>query len=110
MDEVEYFVSYLYCPVTFSATETKAQSRIFLTGRILELVRKIFVLQRQMIILSKDKQNRQDMTLLCFSGVYTAKTRSDAFAFKEIPVIKKCSFLEKVLQLSMYLLLYICGV
>ena len=28
MGEVEYFVSYLYCPVTFRATETKAQSRI----------------------------------------------------------------------------------
>ena len=28
MSEVEYFVSHLYCPVTFSATETKAQSRI----------------------------------------------------------------------------------
>ena len=28
MGEVEYFVSYLYCPVTYSTTETKAQSRI----------------------------------------------------------------------------------
>ena len=28
MGKVEYFESYLYCPVTFRATETKAQSRI----------------------------------------------------------------------------------